>query len=86
MNALYIVAGVVLTGAFVMVGAMDYADEIEREAMEKEARVARMLSWQDEAWLRRHDRALRQCPTQQYISQCCQNGRIDLTCIDGEIK
>jgi hypothetical protein len=39
-----------------------------------------------DAWYRRHERQSAACPGQQYLAQCCENARTDLTCIDGEIR
>lgn len=40
----------------------------------------------DAAWHRRHEANSRACRGQQYVSQCCENARTDLTCISAELK
>lgn len=41
---------------------------------------------QDAAWHRRHERQSADCRGQQYIAQCCEDARTDLTCITAELK
>ena len=41
---------------------------------------------QDAAWHRRHEAHSAQCRGQQYVAQCCEAARTDLTCISAELK
>lgn len=41
---------------------------------------------EDMSWYRRHERQSAECRGHQYIAQCCENARTDISCIDAEIK
>ena len=41
---------------------------------------------QDAAWHRRHEANSAACRGQQYVAQCCEHARTDLTCISAELK
>lgn len=64
-------------------GAMEAEDHKVAEKMRVE-QEERALA-EDWSWHRRHERNRAACPNQQYVSQCCADGRHDLSCIDGYI-
>jgi hypothetical protein len=41
---------------------------------------------QDAAWHRRHEANSAQCRGQQYVAQCCEHARTDLTCISADFS
>ena len=41
---------------------------------------------QDAAWHRRHEANSAQCRGQQYLAQCCEAARTDVTCIDADLR
>ena len=77
MNAL-----LVLALALLLVGALDRSSPEVTAALVRAADERKAVLPEDYAWYRRHERQSRACRGQQYVAQCCEDARSDLTCIN----
>jgi len=68
-----------LAVALLLVGALDRNSPEVTAAMVRAADERKAVLPEDYAWYRRHERQSRACRGQQYISQCCEHAREDVT-------
>jgi hypothetical protein len=72
----------VLALALLLAGLWDRNSPEVNAALVQEASERKAVLPEDYAWYRRHERQSRACRGQQYISQCCEHAREDVTCLD----
>jgi len=82
MHHTLILAATVLAGSLLLVGALDRSSPEVTAAMVRASDERKAVLPEDYAWYRRHERQSRACRGQQYISQCCEHAREDVTCLD----
>ena len=68
-----------LAVALLLVGALDRNSPEVTAAMVRATDERKAVLPEDYAWYRRHERQSRACRGQQYISQCCEHAREDVT-------